>query len=123
MTTEEKITVGSGNVYADLQIKNPEEMLRKAQLVASLQDIIEKRGLSQREAAKCMGLTQSKLSLLLRGKFQGVSEAKIMDCHAKLGSEVKILVTPPPENCFKPGFIQLIVGNSAGLQPQSSFVV
>lgn len=46
-----------------------------------------------------------------------------MDCHAKLGSEVKILVTPPPENCFKPGFIQLIVGNSAGLQPQSSFVV
>ena len=113
MSMEEKIIPGSGNVYADLQIKNPEEMLRKAQLVASLQDIIEKRGLSQREAAKCMGISQPKLSLLLRGKFQGVSETKIMDCLAKLGSEVRIVVTPPPINSIAQGFIELIVGKTA----------
>ena len=113
MSMEEKIIPGSGNVYADLQIKNPEEMLRKAQLVASLQDIIEKRGLSQRDAAKCMGISQPKLSLLLRGKFQGVSETKIMDCLAKLGSEVRIVVTPPPTNSITQGFIELIVGKAA----------
>ena len=112
MSIEENITRGSGNVYEDLQIKHPEEMLRKAQLVASLQEIIEKRGLSQREAAKCMGISQPKLSLLLRGQFQGVSETKIMDCLAKLGSEVTITVNPPDTNALKAGFIQLIIGGA-----------
>lgn len=49
---------------------------------------------NQQEAAKIMGLTQPRLSKMLRGQFRGISEAKMMDCLIRLGCEVKIVVSP-----------------------------
>lgn len=39
-------------------------------------------------------MTQPKLSNMLRGQFRGVSEAKMLDCLAKLGRDVQIVVGP-----------------------------
>jgi hypothetical protein len=35
---------------------------------------------------------------MLRGQFRGISEIKMMDCLAKLGREVKILIGPETES-------------------------
>ena len=82
------------SVYAELGFPDADEMLVKAQLVMKIAQILRERGWSQQQAAKVLGLSQPKLSKMLRGQFRGVSEMKMMDCLVRLGREVKIVVGP-----------------------------
>ena len=82
------------NVYAQLGFPDAEEMAVKAQLVSKIGEILRERGWSQQQAAKVLGLTQPKLSKMLRGQFRGISEMKMMDCLVRLGRPVKIVVGP-----------------------------
>jgi predicted XRE-type DNA-binding protein len=82
------------NVYAQLGFPDADEMLVKAQLVSKIAEILNSRGWSQQQAAKVLGLTQPKLSKMLRGQFRGISEMKMMDCLVRLGQTVKIVVGP-----------------------------
>ena len=86
------------NVYAQLGFPDAEEMLVKAQLVTKIAEILRKRKWSQQQAAKVLGLTQPKLSKMLRGQFRGISEMKMMDCLLRLGRPVKIVVGPEGEH-------------------------
>ena len=82
------------NVYAELSFPDAGEMLVKAQLVVKIAEILHERGWSQQQAAKVLGLSQPKLSKMLRGQFRGISEMKMMDCLVRLGHAVKIVVGP-----------------------------
>jgi predicted XRE-type DNA-binding protein len=84
----------SMNVYEHLGFPDAEEMLVKANLVIKIAEILRERGWSQQQAAKVLGLTQPKLSKMLRGQFRGISEMKMMDCLVRLGRAVKIVVGP-----------------------------
>ena len=86
------ITQGSTNVYADLEFPDSEQMLLKAQLAEKISQIIQRRHLTQTEAASILGIPQSKLSLILRGQFRGVSELKMLECLNRLGRDVQIIV-------------------------------
>ena len=65
-TTEEpaKAILGSGNVFADLGLENPEELLAKAELVRHINSVIDKRGYTQKELATHLGIHQPQVSLL-----------------------------------------------------------
>ncbi len=89
-----EIEEGSGNVYADLGFADAEEMMVKAQLATKIGEIIKGRKWSQQRAADVLGIPQSKLSKVLRGQFRGISEAKMLDCLARLGRDVQIVVGP-----------------------------
>lgn len=89
---QNEIEAGSGNVYTDLGYANAEEMQLKAQLAMAIHDILQERGLTQQQAARILGMTQPKLSNLLRGQFRGISEAKMLDCLTRLGRDVDIVV-------------------------------
>ncbi len=89
---------GSANVYADLGLDNAEEMLVKAQLATKIGDIIKRRKLTQVQAAELLGITQPKLSGLLRGQFRGISEAKMLECLTRLGRDVEIIVKSAPRS-------------------------
>ncbi len=93
-----KIERGSTNVYADLGMANAEEMLVKAQLATKIGDIVRRRKLTQVQAAELLGITQPKLSGLLRGQFRGVSETKMLECLTRLGRDVKIVVKAAPRS-------------------------
>ncbi|EPC00493.1 hypothetical protein L861_06015 [Litchfieldella anticariensis FP35 = DSM 16096] len=99
---------GSGNVYADLDQPDADEMLIKAQLAAKIGEIIKRRRLTQVKAAEIVGIPQPKLSGLLRGQFRGISEAKMLECLARLGREVKIVIGPSRPRS-KPGHVELEV--------------
>lgn len=90
-----EIHEGSRNVFADLGLPNPDKHLVKARLVDALIDSIEKLDLTQQEAAKRMGLTQPKVSEMIRGNFSGLSERKLMDCLTRLGFDIEIRLKPP----------------------------
>lgn len=86
------IEKSSGNVYADLGYPDSGEMQVKAQLAGKIGEIIKRRRLTQVQAAEILGLTQPKLSGMLRGHFRGISEAKMLECLNRLGRDVQIVV-------------------------------
>lgn len=88
------IEMSSGNVYADIGAPDAEEMLLKAQLASRIADMIQSKGFTQSQAAELLGIPQPKLSLMLRGQFRGISEAKMLECLARLGRDIQIVIGP-----------------------------
>jgi predicted XRE-type DNA-binding protein len=86
-----KIEKGSLNVYADLSMADAEEMLVKAQLATKIAEIIKLRKITQIQASALLGMPQPKLSNMLRGRFRGISESKMLECLTLLG-DVQIVV-------------------------------
>lgn len=72
---KEKIVPSSGNVFVDLGFP-PEEaaiLAMRADLMAQLRLVVEKRNWTQVEAAKVLGISQSRVSDLMRGKWDKFS--------------------------------------------------
>ena len=85
---------GSGNVFADLGLPNADKLLIKSGLVIEITRAIRQLGITQEEAAKRMGITQPKVSAMLRGDFSNLSERKLMDCLNRLGYDIEIKCKP-----------------------------
>src|ERR1039458_2784928 len=85
---------GSGNVYTDLRYRDSESMLVKAQLAAKIAEILQRRALTQARAAEILGLTQPKVSAILKGRFRGISEHRLLECLTRLGRDVHIVIKP-----------------------------
>ncbi len=90
-----QIEKGATNIYHDLGVPNAEEMQVKAVLAAKIGEIIKHCHLTQMQAAELLGITQPKLSGMLRGQFRGISESKMIDCLNRLGRDVEIVVRKP----------------------------
>jgi predicted XRE-type DNA-binding protein len=84
----------SGNVFADLGLPESEKLKIKTGLVIEIRKAMLSRGLTQQEAAKRMGITQPKVSDMMRGDFANLSERKLMDCLTRLGYDIEIKVRP-----------------------------
>ena len=84
----------SGNVYADLGLPDAERLKIKSGLVIEIRKAMRRHGLTQQEAAKRMGITQPKVSDMMRGDFSNLSERKLMDCLNRLGYDIEIKVKP-----------------------------
>ena len=55
------------------------------------------------EILRTIGLTQPRISTLLKGQFRGVSEHRLLECLTKLGRDVQIVIRPIPKsrkNCL-----------------------
>jgi predicted XRE-type DNA-binding protein len=85
----------SGNVFADLGLENPEELIAKAALDQHICDIIALRNLTQVKAAQLLGVDQPKISALMRGKLHGFSIDRLLRFLNALGSDVEIVIRPP----------------------------
>ena len=67
-TDNPDITRSSGNVFADLDLPNPEELKTKTQLTLLIKKIIKQRNWTQQQAADTLGIKQPDVSALTRGK-------------------------------------------------------
>lgn len=93
-TRPARITESSGNVFADLGLPNPEQDLVKAQLTLQIHRIIEKRGLTQSQAGKILGVKQPHVSLLMRNRAGTFSVGRLMEFLTALGQDVEVTVRP-----------------------------
>lgn len=91
------VEMGSGNVFADLDLPDADKLKIKSGLVLEITRAMRRLGLPQVEAAKRMGISQPKVSGMLRGDFTNLSERKLMDCLNRLGYDIEIKVTPTRE--------------------------
>lgn len=89
-----QVQPSSGNVFADLSVPQPQEMLLKAQLADRICQVIAARGLTQTKAAELMALDQPKVSALRHGKLGGFSTERLFRCLNDLGQEVEITLRP-----------------------------
>ena len=89
-----KITRSSGNVFRDLRFTNEEaEHLRiRSGLMASLRKVIGSRGLTQAEAASVFGVSQPRISDLVRGKIDLFSIDTLVDMLALAGFRVDVRI-------------------------------
>jgi len=93
-----EIKKSSGNVFADLDLPDAEEMFVKARLAAKISEIIKHRHLTQQQASEILGMPQSKISNMLRGHFRGISESKMIECLNMLGRDIEIIVNKAPRS-------------------------
>lgn len=91
-TTKEQVSRGSGNVFRDLGLRNPDELLAKTKLAARIVHIVEARKLSQTQAAKLLGIHQPKVSQIYRGRLDEFSLERLMRFLTALDQNVRIVV-------------------------------
>lgn len=96
MSTQDELFIehGTTNVFADLGFPDPETHLLKAQLVDRVRETMAERKMTQVAAAKATGITQPRISSILKGQFRDVSVERLMRMLTRLGCEVDIVVRP-----------------------------
>jgi predicted XRE-type DNA-binding protein len=113
--TDDRVITGSGNVFSDLGLPRAEEAFAKAELARHIGEIITKKGLTQAETAKVLGIDQPKVSALLRGRLTGFSTERLIRFATALGRDVEIAIRPKPKN-HKRGEIRVLKKASAGVR-------
>jgi len=90
-----KVRPSSGNVFTDLGF-SPEEAQNlkvRSDLMIELSKLIEARGLTQAAAAKLLGVTQPRISDLVRGKIHRFSVDSLIEMLGRAGATVSFVVT------------------------------
>jgi predicted XRE-type DNA-binding protein len=94
MSKKIRVEEGSGNVFADVGLPNPEERLAKAALAMRISETIRARRLTQTRAAQVLKIDQPKISRILRGQLSGFSTERLMHFLTLLGRDVEITIKP-----------------------------
>ena len=87
-----KVTDSCGNVFIDLGF-SPEEatiLAMRAQLMGELRIKIRDMGWTQAEAAQVLGVSQSRVSDLIRGKFEKFSLDMLITLATRAGKKVEL---------------------------------
>ena len=89
---KKKTTKSSGNVFLDLGFDPAEAAVlqMRANLMSDLRSYIEDNGLTQADAAKRLGIAQSRVSDLVRGKWEKFSLEMLITLEARLGRTVRM---------------------------------
>ena len=88
----EDYVVSSGNVFEDLGFNNPEEELTKIKLVSIINDIIEERGLTHKDARKILGVNQIQISALNNGRLKEFSLERLFAFLEALNQHIEITI-------------------------------
>jgi predicted XRE-type DNA-binding protein len=92
--TKVRAIKGSGNIFADLGLPNPEQELLKARLTLQIYKIVKERGLTQAQAGELLGIKQPHVSALMRNRAGNFSIGRLMEFLTALGQDVRITVKP-----------------------------
>jgi predicted XRE-type DNA-binding protein len=106
--SKERIVRGSGNVFADLDLADAEELQAKSGLVHRIASVIEKRGLTQTQTAALLGIDQPKVSNLLRGRLDGFSTERLFRFLNALGQDIEIVIRDKPSRSKRPAALSVV---------------
>lgn len=89
---KEKIDVTTGNIFADLELEDSEEMKTRSDLMSEVVNIIKKSDLPQKEIAVILEVSAPKVSALMSGKINEFSNDTLMHYLTLLGCNIEIKV-------------------------------
>ena len=84
---------GSGNVFADLGLKDSDQLMARGQIGFYVFRILEDRKMKQREIAEVLGIAQPEVSHLMNGHFSRFTTDKLLDFLKRLDQKVRIEVS------------------------------
>jgi len=90
--SEDKFQDGSGNVFADIGVRDPEDSLLRAELMKKIAGVIARKKLSQAQIARILRVDQPKVSKLVRGRISGFTSDRLFRFLTALGCDVRIEV-------------------------------
>ena len=106
MKKKYEVTKSSGNVFADLGLPNPEELALKSGLVSAICARVADMNFSrQADVGKRLGISQPKVSKLLRGHFHEYSVERLLGFLSRLNMDIEISYKPTRAN--KPGHVHI----------------
>ena|SRR5579884_4234117 len=82
----------STNVFAELELPNPEERLMKAQFVPAIRQLVKQSGLTQTQLAQKVNMTQPAISRMLKGMTRDISVEKLLSVVILLGHNVVVSI-------------------------------
>src|SRR5258707_1344515 len=88
------VIASSGNVFADLGVRNAEEKQTKVRLAVAINQIMQGRKLSQTAAARRLKVNQPKVSALANYQLEGFSVERLMNFVTALDRDVDIVIRP-----------------------------
>jgi len=95
-----EVEMGSGNVFADLGMPNPEERQMKSLLAIQIRELIEQKGLTQAEAIRQTDISADDMTAIFRSRLSELSLDQLFRCLTRLGRSVEVRVLTeqePPE--------------------------
>jgi len=101
------VTRGSGNVFADLGLEEPEKLQARSELLGEVVAILGRRKLTQVQIAKLLGIDQPRVSALMNGKLSRFSTDKLLEFLSALGNDVEIVVKKRAHTS-RPGRIHIV---------------
>ncbi len=90
---DRRVTPSSGNVFADLGLPYQEKDMLKVHIAMAIAAAIEKRKLTQAEAAQIVDSDQAKISALLRGRLKDFSVERLIQYVVLLGRDIEIKIS------------------------------
>ena len=81
------------NVFEELGLPEAPELRVKARLAHRISQIIDKRNMTQTQAAAVLGIDQPKVSALVRGRLEKFSIERLCHFLRALGCDVAIQIT------------------------------
>lgn len=87
ITKQIEFEEGSNNVFADLGMRNAEELLVRAQIGFHVATLIKDRELKQKEAADILGIKQADVSHIMNGHFSRFTTDKLLEFLRRLESK------------------------------------
>src|ERR1700690_2153022 len=91
-----KIVRSSGNVFADLGFGDAGERQTKVRLALAINNVLQRRELSQGKAAELLGINQPKVSALSKYRLDGFSVERLMRFLTSLNQHVEIIIRDRP---------------------------
>ncbi|MCY7318834.1 MAG: helix-turn-helix domain-containing protein [Ramlibacter sp.] len=86
--------MGSGNVFADLGLPDPDDRRLRVQLATRLNDLLELEGMTQAAAAKRLGISQPHVSELKNYKLGRFSSERLLHFITLMDRDVEIFIRP-----------------------------
>lgn len=94
MEDDLRIERGSGNVFADLDLPNPELALLKADLALQIVRAISDNGWTDDDAARELHVSHATIVAIARGSLTGVSTDQLLRLLQQLDFDVNIFIGP-----------------------------
>ncbi len=88
------VEMGSGNVFADLGLSDPDDRRLRVQLATRLNDLLEVEGMTQATAAKRLGISQPHVSELKNYKLGRFSSERLLHFITLMDRDVEIFIRP-----------------------------
>ncbi len=83
-------TLSSGNVFKDLGLPSPDERLAKAKLAYEINTLIAEQGMTQKDAADCLRISQYKMTQIRNGRLNCFTVVCLRSLLEKLEKRIRL---------------------------------